>query len=31
MSDNKFEGIALGLSILTGLAVAGLAVYLRKR
>lgn len=28
MSDYKFEGIALGLSILTGLAVAGLAVYL---
>jgi hypothetical protein len=28
MSDYKFEGIALGLSILAGLAVAGLAVYL---
>ena len=28
MSDYKFERITLGLSILTGLAVAGLAVYL---
>lgn len=28
MSDYKFDGIALGLSILVGLAVAGLSVYL---
>lgn len=31
MSDYKFEGIALGLSILAGLAVAGLSVYLTDK
>lgn len=31
MSDYKFEGIALGLSILAGLAVAGLATYLSEQ
>ena len=31
MSDYKFEGVALGLSILTGLAVAGVAAYLTNQ
>lgn len=31
MSDYKFEGIALGLSILAGLAVAGLATYVSEQ
>lgn len=31
MSDYKFEGIALGLSILAGLAVAGLVTYLSEQ
>lgn len=31
MSDYKFEGIALGLSILAGLAVAGLDTYLSEQ